>query len=140
MALNDLFTPKLACIPNIFVVCIQKLTKKHWCGLFHLKFIIVPCSLKKGFENQSKVLKQEGYKQQAWNKRQVWKQPWKKCHFPIHLKTTLFVSLLSNKNWDINANIWFFYYFKCAVEWFFYSNIFDFKSVCGESLPARQIS
>ena len=45
MARNDLFTPKLACIPNIFVIYTPKLTEKHWCGLFHLKLIIVPCSL-----------------------------------------------------------------------------------------------
>ena len=45
IARNDIFTPKLACIPNIFVIFTQKLTKKYWCDFFHLKLIIVPCFL-----------------------------------------------------------------------------------------------
>ena len=35
MAQNDLFTSKLACIPNIFVIYAPKLTKNHWCGLLY---------------------------------------------------------------------------------------------------------
>ena len=36
----DHFTPYFACIPNIFVIYTQKLTKKSWTALFHLKLII----------------------------------------------------------------------------------------------------